>query len=318
MSFKHIEINIWKPCNNKCKFCMSSKPELSDNIFTNNTILRNKLKFYREEGYNSVWFLGWDVSIYPWIIDLISYTKELWFESINLVTNAIRFSDEVFAEKIIRAWANRINISIHSHIPEIENYLTSVPGWLERKLRAIDNLNDLNNKWILKNPISINIVLNQKNYKTIVESVIYFNQVKKINDIRINFVRLSEDVTENWDDLKISYTEILLYIKKIIYLSIKYNIRITFDTIPACIFYIIDNKNYKTLIEKFIWENKDTINKIDNINLSDIFDWKERKINELKTKFSSCKKCIFDYNCEWVRKEYKEIYWGKEFLPINK
>jgi len=81
------------------------------------------------------------------------------------------------------------------------------------------------------------MVINKINYTTIIESVLYFFYKKNISDIRINFIRLSEDVKDYWDEFKISYTEVLPYIRKLIYISLKYKIRVTFDTIPPCIFY---------------------------------------------------------------------------------
>jgi sulfatase maturation enzyme AslB (radical SAM superfamily) len=104
----------------------------------------------------------------------------------------------------------------------------------------------------LKSPISINIVVNKINYKSIIETVLFYFRVKQIKDIRINFIRLSDDVRKNWNKLKISYNEFLPYLKKLIYISLKYSFRLTFDTIPACIFHKIDNNNYKKLIERFL------------------------------------------------------------------
>ncbi len=315
---KHIEINIWKACNNKCKFCMSSKPSLWDIKFVKFDILKPKLESYYNNWYRSVWFLWWDISIYPNIIEIISYCKKIWFIEIQAITNGMIFDDYNFIERVVKAWLTRINISIHSHKKEIEDYLTQVPWCLKRKLKAIDNINLIYKKWLLKSPLSINIVLNKYNLFTIVDTVFYFYKIKKINDIRINFIWLSEDVKENWDDLKISYTEFLPYLKKLIYISLKYNIRITFDTVPACIFYKIDKKNYKSLIKIFLWEDKDHIVEIDHVNNKDNFNWKERKKNSLKTMFEFCKKCEYYNVCEWVWKEYVEIYWENEFEPIER
>ena len=44
--YKHIEINIGKACNNKCRFCMSAKPELWDIKFVKLDILEEKLASY--------------------------------------------------------------------------------------------------------------------------------------------------------------------------------------------------------------------------------------------------------------------------------
>lgn len=316
MKFKHIEINIWKACNNKCRFCMSSKSSLWDIKFVSLEVLKEKIRDYADRWYNSIGFLWWDVSIHPNLVDIVNFCKEVWFKSINIITNGMVFDNYSLAKNVVEKWLTRVNISIHSHLYRIENYLTQVKWWLYRKIKAIDNFQKLYNKWLLRDNISINIVVNKINYDTIVESVLFFAFKKWVKDIRLNFIWLEESVKENWEELTLSYKEFIPYLKKLIYISIKYNIRITFDTIPACIFYKIDKINYKSIIKRFLWEDLDHITEIDHINWNEIFDWQERKLNNLKIKFKQCKKCIYYNSCQWVRKEYPNIYWNNEFEPI--
>lgn len=313
---KHIEINIWKACNNKCRFCMSSNPELWDIKFVDFEKLKLKLINYYNDWYRSVWFLWWDVSIYPKIEDLFLLCKNLWFIEIHAITNGMSFSSYDFAEKVVLAWLTRINISVHSHLSIIEDYLTQIPNWLNKKIQAIKNFKDLFYKGFLSSDVSINIVLNQKNYMTIVETVLFFYKNLWIKDIRINFIWLDDMIKKNWDDLKVSYTDFLPFLKKLIYISLKENIRITFDTIPPCMFFKVDNKNYKIIIERFLWENLDHITEIDWTNNNTNFNWQEKKKNLLKTQFPQCIKCTYKSVCQWVWKEYEEIYWWEEFSPI--
>ena len=297
---------------------MSSKPELWDIKFSKLEVVSEKLHDYYSRWYRSVGFLWGDISIHPKILEIIAVCKKLWFLSVNVISNGMKFDDPVFARKLVEAGVTRINFSIHSHLPEVEEYLIQVPGGLERKMKAIDNFNALYKEWLLKDAISVNIVLNSKNYKTIVETVLYFYLKKKINDIRVNFIWLNEDTRENWDDLKLSYEEFFQYLKKLVYVSIKYKIRITFDTVPACILYNLDTKNYKTIIRKFLWEDYDHITEIDAVNSGDFFDWKKRKKDTLKTQFDDCEKCIYRNSCQWVRKWYVEKFGWGEFKPITK
>ncbi len=170
---------------------------------------------------------------------------------------------------------------------------------------------------MLKDALSVNIVLNSKNCQTIVETVLFYFFKKEVKDIRINFIWLNNDTEESWGDLKISYTEFLPYLRKLIYISIKYSIRITFDTVPACILYQIDTKNYKNLIKQFLWEDQDHIVEIDHINNNDNFDWKKRKKDMLKVQFDNCEYCQYRESCQWVRKNYPLLYGSWEFKPIK-
>ncbi|MDD4151434.1 MAG: radical SAM protein [Candidatus Gracilibacteria bacterium] len=316
---KHIEINIGKACNNRCRFCMTAKSVLWNIKFVGIDILKEKIKNYAEKGYNSIGFLGGDISIYPKLDEVMATCKNNGFVSVNIISNGMKFDDINFIEKLVKSGLTRINISIHSHLQIIEDYLTQVEGGLDRKLKAIDNINLLYNRGLLISPLSINIVLNQKNYKTIIETVLFYRFKKGINDIRINFVWLNDDVREEWDGLKIMYTEVLLYFKKLIYLSNKYNIRITFDSIPPCIFYKIDKNNYKYNIKKFLGENQDHIDEIDDTSpdVVENFNWQDYKKNVLKIKYNKCKSCNYINNCQGIRKGYDEVYGDTEFTPIN-
>ncbi len=317
---KHIEINIWKACNSKCIFCMSRNVPNIMKKLAEIGYVKTRIKYYAEKWYNSIWFLWWDISIHPNIVEIIKTSKKNWFDKINIITNSIRFSDYDFAKKVVEAGTSRINISIHSHIHKIEDELTSIKWWLKKKLKAIDNLNQLYQKWFLQSPLSINIVINNINFQTIVKTVVYYFKVKNIKDIRLNFISLDHTIKINEDKITLKYSDFLPYFKRIIYFSLKYNIRITFDSIPPCIFFIIDKKNGEKLVKKFLWEQFDKIDQIEHVNVKDekeTFKWKDKKKNKLKTKRKQCHHCYYNNSCEWIRKDYERLYWLKEFIPIS-
>ncbi len=318
---KHIEINIWKACNNKCRFCMSSQYAIKRVWETfwlvAFNLIKKEIKTYAIKWYKSIWYIWWDISIHPNIYEIIEKSRKYWFENISIITNAMVFSDYNKAEKLILSWTTRINISIHSHNCNIEDYITQINWWFEKKLLAIDNFNKLYNHKVLKNPISINIVLNWLNYKDITKTCLYFYKIKNIKDIRINFLWnrffFSEDDKKK---LELSYTEFLPYLKELIIFSIKINLRITFDAIPACVFHKLGFKNHNFIIRKFLWEELDYIDEVSNINMDVKFNWKEQKRNELKTKFDKCNDCLYSNKCQWIWKEYVKRYWEDEFNAI--
>lgn len=310
---KHIEINIWKACNNRCRFCMSAGVINGEKKLTDTHLVIDEIERYAEKWFTSIGFLWWDISIHPWIYEIIETAKTNWFEEISIITNAMIYSDYNKAEKLIKSWATRINISVHSHDKNIEDYLTQIPWWLNKKLKAIDNFNKLNNDWFLQSPLSINIVLNWRNYKNILKTCIFFFKEKNINDIRLNFIWPRYFTSEkDKEELFLKYSDFLPYLKELIYLSLKLDLRITFDSIPACIFYKIDKVNYRNIIKKFLWEGFDKIEEFSNIK-----NWKSKKKDELKIKFELCNKCIYNNTCEWVWKEYGIECWGEEFNPIE-
>ncbi len=318
-NIKHIEINIWKACNNKCRFCMSASVWLYEKEITKKEWVKQEIEKYSVLWYNSIWFLWWDISIHPHIYEIIWEAKNNWFKQINVITNAMIFSHFGKAEKLVKSWVTRVNISIHSHNSETEDYITQIPWGFERKLQAIDNFNILYKHWFLQSPLSINIVLNKINNQDILKTCLFFYTVKKIKDIRINFLWNRFFFSEkDKQDLELSYTDFLPHLKNLIIFSLKSDLRITFDSVPACIFYKLWFKNSEYIAEKFIWEDKDHIEEISNINQNRYFDWKDQKTNELKIKFDNCKNCLYYNGCQWIWKEYVDRFWNKEFNSIIK
>ncbi len=279
--------------------------------------LKKDIEDYSNKGYDSIGFIWGDISIHPDLFEIIKESKSRWFKNINVITNAMIFSDYIKAKSLIESGVTRVNISIHSHNSTIEDHLTQIKWWFEKKLKAIDNFKELYSKWLLVSELSINIVLNGLNYKNIVETCLYFWKEKDINDIRINFIwpRFFTSQKDK-EELMFTYTEFLPYLKKLIYISIKYNIRITFDSIPACIFYKVDSKNYKKIIKRFLWEDFDYIDEVSNINKDQVFYWKQQKKDQLKVKSDACLKCKYFNLCEWIWKEYVDDYWYKEFSAV--
>lgn len=317
MFWKHIEVNIWKACNNKCRFCMSSLVWENEKELTKFELVKNEIIKYSNKWYKSIGFLWGDISIHPNIYKIINESKLQWFKHISIITNWMLFADIYRAQKLISSWVTRINISIHSHNKNIEDYLTQVNWWLIKKLKAIDNFNILYTKKKLLTQLSINIVLNWINYKDILKTCIFFHKIKNIKDIRINFIWnrfffTSNDKKKLW----LKYEDILIYLKQIIIYSLKTDLRITFDSIPACIFYKLWFKNPDYIIKIFLWEEYDYIEEVSNINMNTIFNWKEQKKNELKIKFPNCRKCLYNMTCQWVWKEYYNEYWNTEFISI--
>lgn len=284
---------------------------------TDYRIVHDEILKYFQQWYRSIWFLWGDISIHPDVYKIISFCRELWFKIINVITNAMVFDDFDKATKLVESWVTRINISIHSHDASVEDFLTQIPWWLKRKLSAIDNFNILHKQWKLTSPLSINIVLNRQNLDRILETCVFFYRQKNIKDIRINFLWNRYFFwPSDKEKLELTYTEFMPQLKKVIYFSLKYRIRITFDTVPACIFHKIFPDNSDVLIQRFIWDGSDHIEEISNINKNWNFDWKKQKKYSLKKTDKKCLRCREYRNCQWVWNEYVEKYWFDEFEVI--
>lgn len=305
---KHIEINLGKVCNNRCRFCMSGNLA----YFVDYDKAKREVIESANENYNSLGFLGGEVTLYPRLVDLIKLAKELGFEKIHIISNGRKYADENFLKKLIEAGANRFSVSIHSHLSRVEDYLTQIEGGFREKIKGLNNLINLHKKYNLINNISINLVINSKNYKDILYTLMYFNKLG-INDFRLNYMWPEGNANIFYKDLLITYSEFFIYIERIIFLSNKLNFHIVFEGIPLCIF--PNQKGIKSYMGELLDINTDVVTFEESGKLS--FNWQKRKKNELKIKQHSCQSCKYDKICEGVWLRYIEICGWNEFKPVR-
>lgn len=330
--YKNLELNLGKGCDNRCLFCMSGEVgSLKHSTPYPFGAAKKELEDFYKKGCRSLGFLGGEPTLYPKIIELIKFAKKLGYERISITTNGRLCSEMRFCLQLVKAGATRFNISIHSHEAEVEDGMTRVPGNFGRKISAIKNLVAINKKGLLPDGLSINAVVNKKNYKELEKFAIFFKDLG-VKDMRFNFMRIEGLAKKNMN-LAISYEMIKPMIKKVADLNEKkLKININFGEIPLCIFNDIDAK----LLKKYVGELHDLstevslrdneyfpINKTgkeifaDNI-LDKKFNFQDKKREELKMKLASCLKCKMSPVCDGVWKDYLEAFKdNKIFKPYK-
>ena len=297
---RNIEINIGNTCNNECLFCMVD--HRSRGFVDYKTIEREIIKA-KKDGFESIGFLGGEFTLHPDVLKIIKLAKILGFKIIHIISNGRKYQDENFVKQLIKNGVNRFSVSIHSHKPEIEDYLTQRPGGFEEKIQGLKNLIKFNQS------VSVNLVVNKLNYIDIPESLKYFNEMG-IKDFRLNFIWLHGRAKDN-NDLFLKYSDFLPWVDEIINLAKENNFTIAFEGIPAC---LIKDKNKLDYIGELRDLNTEVVAFNNPNKARENFNWQERKTNEFKIKHEKCALCEFKNICEGVWKDYIDIYGWEEFF----
>ena len=310
-SEKKIQINLGHICNNVCKFCMNGEP-LNKRKFVPFPLAKRELKKFKDKNYNAVGFLGGELTIYPEITELVKLAAELGYERIDLVSNGRRYSDIKFLENLIEAGNIRFYLSIHSHQEKIEDFLTSVKGSFNDKIKGLYNLIALQKRGLIKERIFINLVINKLNYRFLPQILTFYFRNFGIKDFRFNFIRPEGRAFVNFKLLVPTYTEVLPCLEKSIRLSKKLNLDISLEGIPFCLLKGI--KKFKD----FVGEFRDGTGEIrSGTNLRRQFKIAEQRKQNLRIKNKNCKNCLYDSLCEGPWKNYAKIYGFKEFKPME-
>ena len=314
---QHVEINIGKICNSKCLFCYDATLAPKNKKWISREEVEKELNYFFKKGFRSVDFVGGEPSIYPHIIEVIKKAKELGYRRIVIATNGKRFSDFSFAKKVIEAGLNRVTVSVHSSKKEVEDYLTTIPGSFEQKIKGIQNLIYFKNKNFFKYGLSLNPLIHRKNYQNLENLVIYFKKLG-IDNFRFNFLRPEGKAYKN-KKISVSFSEIKPYILRLINFNERVaKVWLNFGGIPFCMYpKIVIKTSY--LFRKYVGELHDLPTEVVTFFIRNLaktrqsFNWQEKKRNFLKTKLECCENCRFNGICEGIWKSYLETYGSGEF-----
>ena len=288
-------IRLGSDCNQKCIFCNQEEniPKKSKK-----SILWELLEM-RKRKIEDLIISWWEPTLFKEeLIFTIKIWKKLWFKNIELQSNAVLLSDFNYSKLLFDVWLDSAMISLHHFEEEFSDEITQAKGTFKKTIVWIKNLI---NVWVRT---SLNIVINRKNYKFILDYVKYIDHnIKGFDDISLSIVVPWKLTKQN--NLLPKYSEIAPFLIKAYKYCIENNIEFQnpWCWIPVCYVkdfytYSMEYSNYKS------WKM---------YNESDLEKNKKNKIKSEK-----CKKCIFDKYCLWLWKWYVELYWFDDLVPIYK
>lgn len=287
---KKLEINLGSACNNQCKFCMVDDEQRDRACFVNFSKVKNELLNGRKRGFDSIGFLGGEVTLHPQILKIFHASKLLNYNVIHLITNGRRLASKEFANDVIRTGVNRFSFSIHSHDEKIEDSLTQVNGSFKEKVIGLKNVLTYQNKF--KFPLSINLVINKDNYQSLDKTMEYFARLG-VKNFHFNYMWICGRAFE-YPEIHLDYNSFMKFFEKLIKHADQLKVDLTFEGIPPC--YV--DKNYWGYLSEFRDNLTEVISYLENPDKSDSFNWSERKESEHKFKTEECKTCEIEKFCE--------------------
>jgi len=321
---QRVDINLGHACMHKCIFCVQGDSTTEQRKWVDREKLFAELEYYaRELNVKSLGLLGGEPSIYPWLGETLDRARELGYDDITINTNGYRFDEWEFTRDMVERGLNRFCISIHSESPAVEDFLTGRKGALKSKLTAIRNITHIK-KVHPAVRISINSVLNRRNFATMDRYVAFYKQLG-IDDIRFNFIRPEGRSLHN-PDIVPTYAEVMPKIMETIRRNEdEFKIHMSLGEIPYCV-YPSDFFADKRLRMLYIGEYRDRRTHVSTFGnnpggIADTegkqrFVWQQLRMDELKQFVSECHSCPWQPVCGGVWKHYIEMYGEAEFKRL--
>jgi len=297
-------------CNNKCIFCINWDKR---NILGRTTSeIKKEMVGAKNRGSTYLEIIGGETTMRPDIIEIISFAKDLRFETIMMATNGRMYSYEEFARKILKAGLNSIVFSIHGHTAKLHDSLTQTRGSFKQLKKGIENVKRIRKELNLKINLGSNTCIVKQNYKYLPQIGEYIYNLG-INNAEFIFVDPTYGAAfDFFDKLVPKISKIAPFVRKCLDIGKKNNIvHWHIRYVPLCYFtdyldQISEIQEVKTFKTEHIAPD------FYNPNAE-----KGRKsIGRAKTK--KCKGCLLYDKCEGIWKEYLKHYGDKELHPINK
>lgn len=136
------------PCSAKCIFC-AVEDELLDRFLTTDEV---KAEISRAMAYGPkiIRFGGGEPTDREDLPELIAYAKQMKLETISVQTHGFKLADKKYLNKLVKAGANKFNISIRGADKETHDTLVGVFDSFELVTCAIKNVADLGDEITLE------------------------------------------------------------------------------------------------------------------------------------------------------------------------
>lgn len=321
----NVEINVGLRCNNRCVFCLNAEASKSAATFLPLEEMKAEIRRWADRGHRSIGFLGGEPTLYPHLLEAVSFARDCGFSRVAISTNGTRLHDTDFADRLIDAGLTRLTISMHGHAAPLEDRLTRVPGNFDKKRAAISHLLRRRAGGALKDGVSVNLVLNTLNYPHLLKIQKFFFETLEVHDLRVNFIR-AEGVAAGNRELTPRFAQVVPVVMKALVLNETYYRRtFTLAGLPLC---VLPRAMLRTpaLLQSYVGEYRDltTDCSIDEEDSPGVvasegrarFNWQERKRSQLKSPVPACGECQVRDQCEGVWVGYLEIYGHDGFEPV--
>lgn len=145
-------IQIIRICNQECLFC--SNPATGKVISLDEA--KKTVDDYIKLGYEGLIWTGGEPTLYPHLVELIQYAKDKNIHS-RLITNGQKICNYKYFKRLADAGLDHVNISLFSHRPKMQAFLTKKKDSFKNIVKALRNAEKLGIT------VNINTVINKYN-----------------------------------------------------------------------------------------------------------------------------------------------------------
>lgn len=290
-------IQIIRICNQECLFC--SNPATGKVISLDEA--KKTVDDYIKLGYEGLIWTGGEPTLYPHLVELIQYAKDKNIHS-RLITNGQKICNYKYFKRLADAGLDHVNISLFSHRPKMQAFLTKKKDSFKNIVKALRNAEKLGIT------VNINTVINKYNSDHLSEVVKFV--VEEFPFVR-HFVWNNMDPLMNRASKNIDTIPTLNGFELELHQAMKFldqsgrTFRV--ERVPLC--YMVEYGDRSTETRKIVKKEERSVHFLDDAR------GRVRQTDWQHGKAECCKVCKLNNICAglWQMDKY---YFSKELYPV--
>ena len=203
---RKIIMNVTYRCNNRCTFCaVGTRTQLDGSMDRQREILRH----YYDQGVRLADFDGGEPTLYPNLVPLIGYARNLGYEQINVTTNGRMAVYENFAKSLTHSGITTLLFSVHGEDSRTHGMQVGVPEAFDQTIEGIKNCVRVAPPEL---ELGMNITLTKTNFRHL-DAVVGLADELGLGWFNIQFLtpfgRATESVNPNTDEAAAIASEVI-------------------------------------------------------------------------------------------------------------
>ncbi len=126
-------------CNANCAFCLGNFIADGGEHHSFEYVAESLLGA-RKQGLKRIVLSGGEPTIHPQITEIVAFAKKAGFETVQIVSNGIRFAEPSFTEALAKAGLDEVTVSIHGPNAEIHDAAVGRKGAFDALCTGVRNL----------------------------------------------------------------------------------------------------------------------------------------------------------------------------------
>ena len=171
---QRCELILTDACNFKCPYCRGLDKSINKTLPFNAAVAI--VKHWVREGLRCIRFSGGEPTLYPWLLDLVKFTKSCNVERIAISTNG--YADTEFYDELIEAGVNDFSISFDACCSSFGDKMAGgIEGAWEKIIKNVEHL-------AAKTYVTLGVVVTEETLPYLRDTVEYGSSLG-VADIRI-------------------------------------------------------------------------------------------------------------------------------------